>query len=92
MGKYSQLKTEFQVYRKLQGIPGIPEFYGYHNEGDYNILVIQVLGRSLERLFRHHHKKFSLATTINLGIQLVDVLHKFIDNTYRSISCTRINP
>ena len=39
---------------------------------DYNILIMELLGPSLESLFQSQNKKFSLKTTCILGIQMLD--------------------
>ena len=50
---------------------GIPKVYGYWPEGDYNLLAIEMLGKSIEKLFRMCHKKFSIATGFVLAEQMV---------------------
>ncbi len=56
----------------MQGGPGIPHFYWYGEEGGYNILVIDLLGPSLERLFKQC-KKFSLSTATAIADQMVNL-------------------
>ena len=46
--------------------------YGY--SGDYNILVMQLLGKSLEHMFTFCNKKFSVRCVCNLGYQMVEIL------------------
>ncbi|KAG1443621.1 hypothetical protein G6F56_010607 [Rhizopus delemar] len=46
-----QLKHEFKTYQALTGILGVPDVYYFGQEGLHNILVIDLLGPSLEDLF-----------------------------------------
>ena len=59
------------MYEKLQGGEGIAKLYIYGTEGDFNILVTELLGNSKESLFRHCNKHFSIATTLILTEQMV---------------------
>ena len=54
---------------KGNGIPLVKSF-GYNN--NYNILVMELLGNSLEDLFQKQKRKFTLKTTCMLGIQIID--------------------
>jgi len=47
--------------------PGFPRFVWHGNEGDYQIMVIELLGPSLEDLFAYCGRKFSLKTVLLLA-------------------------
>ncbi|KAF8083552.1 hypothetical protein N665_0766s0012 [Sinapis alba] len=49
--KLPQLLYESKLYKVLQGGTGVPNVKWYSVEGDYNVLVIDLLGPSLEDLF-----------------------------------------
>jgi hypothetical protein len=52
-------------------IAGIPNVYYFGQEGLHNILVIDLLGPSLEDLFDHCHRRFSIKTVVMVAKQMV---------------------
>ncbi|CAN1271109.1 Casein kinase 1-like protein 10 [Linum perenne] len=70
--KHPQLHYESKIYMILQGGTGIPELKWFGVEGDYNVMVIDLLGPSLEDLFNYCNRKFSLKTVLMLADQLIN--------------------
>ncbi|OCH95562.1 CK1/CK1/CK1-G protein kinase [Obba rivulosa] len=66
-----QLRDECRSYRILAGCPGIPQIYHFGQEGLHNILVIDLLGPSLEDLFDMCGRKFSTKTVCMAACQML---------------------
>ena len=71
------LELEGYIMNYLKG-PGIPTFKLYTPSTDYNILVMQLLGKSLEDLLMKYNT-FSVRTVCNLAIQMLDVIKRVHD-------------
>lgn len=68
---HPQLLEESRVYRVLADAEGIPEVKWTGTEGDYNIMVMDLLGSSLESLFSSAGKHFSMKTILMLADQMI---------------------
>lgn len=82
-----QLRDEYRTYKHLQGCEGIPNAYYFGQEGLHNILVIDLLGPSLEDLFDWCGRRFSVKTVVQIAIQMLNLIenvHKH-DLIYRDI-------
>ncbi|KAL1450598.1 hypothetical protein WDU94_002941 [Cyamophila willieti] len=72
IGKHPQrLVLEKNFYRKVHGAEGVPHVQWYGQYGDYNALVMDLLGPSLEDLFRHCSKRFTLKTVLMLADDMI---------------------
>ena len=71
------LETEATIMSYLKG-PNIPSIKSFGYSGDYNILVMQLMGKSLEELF-NKKLKFSVKTTALLAYQMITVLQYIHD-------------
>uniref|UniRef100_A0A0D9VIH6 non-specific serine/threonine protein kinase n=1 Tax=Leersia perrieri TaxID=77586 RepID=A0A0D9VIH6_9ORYZ len=70
--RHPQLHYESKLYMLLQGGTGIPHLKWFGVEGEYNVMVIDLLGPSLEDLFNYCHRKFSLKTVLMLADQMIN--------------------
>ena len=73
----SLLENEATIMTYLKG-PNIPFIKSFGYSGDYNILVMQLMGKSLEELF-NKKLKFSVKTTALLAYQMITVLQYIHD-------------
>ena len=71
------LETEATIMSYLKG-PNIPSIKSFGYSGDYNILVMQLMDKSLEEIF-NKRLKFSVKTTALLAYQMITVLHYIHD-------------
>ncbi|KAJ1906303.1 serine/threonine protein kinase [Coemansia sp. IMI 209127] len=69
--RHPQLEYETKIYKALAGGVGIPFIRYFGVENDYNVMIIDLLGPSLEDLFNFCNRKFSLKTVLLLGDQLL---------------------
>lgn len=60
-------------------IDGIPHLKWYGVEGEYNVMVIDLLGPSLEDLFNCCNRKLSMKTVLMLADQLVSFIESILD-------------
>ncbi|KAK1218437.1 hypothetical protein PQX77_018901 [Marasmius sp. AFHP31] len=67
----SPLTTESQIYKRLMGGPGVPFLMYSGKQGPYNVMVIDLLGPSLEDLFKMCNRSFSLKTVLLLADQCI---------------------
>ncbi|CAL0316851.1 unnamed protein product [Lupinus luteus] len=70
--RHPQLHYESKLYMLLEGGTGIPQLKWFGVEGDYNVMVIDLLGPSLEDLFNYCNRKFTLKTVLMLADQLIN--------------------
>ena len=69
--RHPQLLYESKLYKILQGGVGIPHIRWYGPERDYNVLVMDLLGPSLEDLFNFCSRRFTMKTVLMLADQMI---------------------
>ncbi|KAL9261134.1 Casein kinase 1-like protein [Drosera capensis] len=69
--KHPQLLYEAKIYLSIQGGSGIPSIKWSGVDGEDNVLVIDLLGPSLEDLFVYCGRRFSLKTVLMLADQMI---------------------
>ena len=80
-----KLIDEFKIYRSLNkrgftsGLPAIRELI---QTPGFNMMVMELLGPSLDYYFRQYDNKFTLNTVLLLGIQMVTLLERLHNAGY----------
>ena len=67
----SRLAWEYQIIKELSDGEGIPKVYRLHRGKKHNYLIMQLLGKSLDKLFVDMKKKFSIKTVCMIAYQMV---------------------
>ncbi|KAL1202929.1 Casein kinase 1-like protein 1 [Cardamine amara subsp. amara] len=80
--KHPQLLYESKLYRILQGGTGVPNVKWFGVEGDYNVLVMDLLGPSLEDLFNFCSRKLSLKSVLMLADQMINRVEFFHSKSF----------
>ncbi|XP_037958655.1 casein kinase I-like [Teleopsis dalmanni] len=76
------LRIESNLYKSVQGGLGIPRFIWSGIEGEYNFLVMELLGPSLEDLFNYCNRRFSLKTVLQLADQMLERVNYIHSHNY----------
>jgi len=78
--KSARLQEEYSIYTKLRELgvkTGIPKVYSFIETKTFNIMIMELLGRSLEQI--NNDTKFNLETCLKLGYEIVSLLEKVHD-------------
>lgn len=70
--RHPQLLYESKLYKILQGGVGIPHIRMSGTEREYNVLVMDLLGPSLEDLFNFCSRRFTMKTVLMLADQMIN--------------------
>ena len=73
----SLLESEATIMNYLRG-PNIPNIESFGTSGEYNILIMQLMDKSLEDLI-NIHKNFSVKTVCLLAFQMMNILQNIHD-------------
>ena len=81
------LEHEYKIYKNLKGGIGIPKMihFGHTKELLHpygNVLVMQLLGRSLDHLFEDCKNKFTLKTVLMLADQMIETIEFIHSKNY----------
>lgn len=79
--KKCKLLLEKKIYHILNknGVKHIPKIYGYFQGskiGHSHIMVMSLLGESLDKIFENCNNKFKLCSILKLGIDLISIIKR----------------
>ena len=81
-GRRSLLRAEAEIMMELKGY-GIPRIISYTEKDDYNIMIMELLGKSLEGLAKQYtDDKLSLKTVCMLCIEMLKILKNIHEKHY----------
>ncbi len=73
--KHPQVQYEYKIYKSVCGHVNIPNVYDCVREGEYNVLLLDLMGKSLAELMSAvPQKKFGLKTVLMLADQMLDAI------------------
>jgi serine/threonine protein kinase len=86
-GKRSRLFDEFDALRAIDGATGFPKVYYFTALASHNVMVLDMLGPTLEELLQRVGGVFSTRTVALIGLQLMDRMEFLHDRgiLYRDI-------
>ena len=80
---FSMLSNEYNLYKKFnQNDECVPKVFWFGSEKGYNILIMELLGRSLEDLFISSSKNFSLDTVVTLAIKMITLIQRLHEKNF----------
>jgi serine/threonine protein kinase len=77
--KSPQLSYESKLYNTFEGCCSVPRIYYFGTEERYNVMAIDLLGKSLEDLLNENKNRLSLKTVLMLADQMISSV-EFIHN------------
>lgn len=70
------------LWQNTDNLVGFSKFYGFFNEGDYNVLVLDLLGSSIAHMFEKYGYRFGLETVLLLSVQMIERVKQLHDVGY----------
>ncbi len=70
----SQLEYENRVYGILKGGAGIPAIEAFFVQDDYNVMIMKLLGKSIQSVFESSGRNIPLVSVIAIGLRILSHL------------------
>ena len=71
-GTRSHLILEYEILKEIYGEEGIPRVYKFRQRHNHNYLIMELLGKSIDKLFSENKKQFSYKTIFQIGYQMIE--------------------
>ena len=71
-GTRSHLFLEYEILKEISGEEGIPHVYKFRQGRNHNYLIMELLGKSIDKLFSENKKQFSYKTIFQIGYQMIE--------------------
>ena len=79
-GGPSQLHYEHRIYKLLAGGSGIPKVHDYFTDGDYNVMIMDKLGKSVEDVLVEQGGSLTADIVVAIGRKVLAALKHVHDN------------
>jgi serine/threonine protein kinase len=79
--KYPQLLFEAKLLKTLPG-QGLPQMFWFGVAGEYNTMVMELLGQNLEDLFNFCTRNFTLKTILLIACEMLERIKHVHENHY----------
>jgi len=77
-----QLRNEHRIYKHLSGLDGFPRVRYFTTDDYYSILVMDLLGPSLEKVFECRNRQLSIKTISSLGCEMLHCIQELHKKNY----------
>jgi serine/threonine protein kinase len=68
----SHLYLEYEILKEIQGGQGIPKIFKFRQGKNHNYLLMELLGKSIDKLFSDNKRQFSYKTIFQIGYQMIE--------------------
>jgi casein kinase I homolog HRR25 len=74
----NRLKGEFFIYKRfaIRELECVPKIRGYFETPEYNLLIMQLLGKGLDVVFEESNNKIDVGTVMKIGVTIISHLEK----------------
>jgi serine/threonine protein kinase len=82
MSNKERLRAEYNLYKtfRKKKVECVPHVDTYLTTKEWNLMMMQLLGQSLDKVFTNNDSKLDLGTVMKIGLQMIDGLEE-IHNT-----------